>query len=463
MVVPGTMAVVDNFAEITPPISDLVVDFPGVPKVTSPVLSNVRVMGPFVEVPTNLISPQALFARVGEETNKKLLTMFDHESQSIIWMAQRAREKGEKTYNASFKWPSLKVYNSELSKLISSKKSRKRDSAAGLFVFSVQSRVSGVKYPYQWMAMAQQNNWDVLLDAGALGPKDMDSLGLSLYRPDFIITSFYRVFGLDSTGFGCLLIKKSIIGCLQNPNGGTGSGMERLDCNEESGMPGTSQVSQMPAFSGAFTSAQVRNVVETEMDLDNNFERDGASTIFEETESVSVGERGGKEEPDIGIVGGEARKISFANGGKTNNSTLAIGIQNLYENDSTSEICQEGIIEMKESAIRRETECEFRLLERREGNNTRFKGGRFFGMEDKEHVHVVSMDRRVSFIMEDAKPIETFTHNLGDDDASSGGDYEEDDEDWGRREPEIVCRHIDHVNMMGLSKTTYSDISSIGS
>ncbi|KAL0915868.1 hypothetical protein M5K25_013329 [Dendrobium thyrsiflorum] len=511
------------------------------------------------------------------QTNKKLLTIFDHESQSVIWMAQRAREKGAKTYNASFKWPSLKVYNSELRKRILSKKRRKRDSAVGLFVFPVQSRVSGVKYPYQWMAMAQQNNWHVLLDAGSLGPKDMDSLGLSLYRPDFIITSFYRVFGSDPTGFGCLLIKKSIIGCLQNPNGGTGSGMvkitpvfpqylsdsvdglgvldatekDRFDDNEESGIPGTSQVSQMPAFSGAFTSAQVRDLVETEMDQDNSSDRDGASTIFEETESVSVGElmkspifsedessdnslwidlghspfgsensghvnRGNlsspippswfsgrknhkrlspqvpsmknsmyedhvlsfdaailsvshdhldrvkedpkerprtseiHEEPDlVGIAGKEARKSSFANGGKTNNSTSAFGIHNLYENDSTSEICQEGIVEMKESAIRRETECDFRLLERREGNNTRFNGGRFFGMDDKERV--VSMGRRVSFIMEDPKPTEKLECNF--DDASSGGDYE-DDEDWGRREPEIVCRHIDHVNMMGLSKTT---------
>ncbi|KAI0503678.1 hypothetical protein KFK09_014613 [Dendrobium nobile] len=632
---PGIVAVVDNLAETTPPVSDLVVqatmanpmsdvvvfnsntvDIIPPPlrfflplwvllSVTSPVLSNVRVMGPFVEVHINLISPQALFARVGEEifvvaiyrlrammwlgltyskprrvatvvyffpfaftfylvvtlleylnipeneyglvftvsrgsalkllsesypfqTNKKLLTMFDHESQFVIWIAQRAREMVAKTYNASFKWPSLKVYNSELRKLISSKK---RDSAAGLF------------YPYQWMAMEQQNNWHVLLDVGALGPKDMDSLGLSLYRPGFIITSFYSVFGSDPTGFGCLLIKKLIIGCLQNPNGGTGSGMVRISpifpqylSDSVDGLAGFDatekecQVSQMPAFSGAFTSTQVRNVVETEIDQNNSFERDGASTIFEETESVSVGElmkspilsedepsdyslwidlghnpfrsensgriNGGnlpspispswfsgrknhkrlspkvtsmkksmyedqvlsfdatilsvshesKEEPNIGIAGGEARNISFANGGKTNNSTSAIGIQNLYENDSTSEICQEGIMEMKESAIRRETECEFRLLERREGNNTQFNGGRFFGMEDKEHVHVVSMDRRVSFIMEDAKPTETFTHNLGDDDASSGGDYEEDDEDWGRREPEIICRHIDHLD-----------------
>ncbi|KAL0343610.1 UNVERIFIED_CONTAM: hypothetical protein Sangu_1248400 [Sesamum angustifolium] len=48
--------------------------------------------------------------------------------------------------------------------------------------------------------------------------------------------------------------------------------------------------SQLPAFSGAFTSAQVRDVFETEMEHDNSSDRDGTSTIFEETESISVGE-----------------------------------------------------------------------------------------------------------------------------------------------------------------------------
>ncbi|XP_020592079.1 uncharacterized protein LOC110032705 [Phalaenopsis equestris] len=518
------------------------------------------------------------------QTNKKLLTMFDHESQSVTWMAQSAREKGAKAYNASFKWPTLKVCNSELRKLIASKKRRKRDSAVGLFVFPVQSRVSGVKYPYQWMAMAQQNNWHVLLDAGSLGPKDMDSLGLSLYRPDFIITSFYRVFGSDPTGFGCLLIKKSVMGCLQNQNGGTGSGMVRIlpvfpqylsdsvdgldgfdasekdqvDGLEEPLKPGTSRASQMPAFSGAFTSAQVRDVIETEMDQDNSSDRDGASTIFEESESISLGEvmkspifseddssdnslwidlgqspfgsdnsgqlsRGNigsplppswfsgrknpkrvspklpskkspmhedhvlsfdaavlsvshdlervkenqeemphiseiQEEPDNGTAGRRMVKFSSANGGKTG----TFGHQTFQENGSTSEIFQEeGVMGIKESAIRRETEGEFRLLGRREGNNSRFKCGRFYGVEDSDGV--VSTGRRVSFSTEDIKPSERFGHNLDAGEASthnpaaseaaSASDYE-DDQEWSRREPEIICRHIDHVNMLGLNKTT---------
>ncbi|XWS24297.1 hypothetical protein CRYUN_Cryun28dG0088900 [Craigia yunnanensis] len=109
------------------------------------------------------------------------------------------------------------------------------------------------------MAFAQQNNWHVLLDAGSLGPNDMDSLGLSSFRPDFIITSFYRLFGYDPTGFGCLLIKKSVMASLQNQCGHTGSGM-------------------------------VWDIFETAMDHDNSSDRDGASTIFDKAENLSVGD-----------------------------------------------------------------------------------------------------------------------------------------------------------------------------
>ncbi|GLJ32289.1 hypothetical protein SUGI_0649760 [Cryptomeria japonica] len=52
----------------------------------------------------------------------------------------------------------------------------------------------------------------------------MDSLELSLFRPNFIITSFYKVFGSDPTDFGCLFIKNSVLGCLQN-KGNTGTEM----------------------------------------------------------------------------------------------------------------------------------------------------------------------------------------------------------------------------------------------
>ncbi|OVA15445.1 hypothetical protein BVC80_1229g20 [Macleaya cordata] len=532
------------------------------------------------------------------QTNKKLLTMFDYESQSVNWMAQSAKEKGAKIYSAWFKWPTMKLCSTELRKRISNKKRRKKDSAAGLFVFPVQSRVTGAKYSYQWMALAQQNNWHVLLDAGSLGPKDMDSLGLSLFRPDFIITSFYRVFGSDPTGFGCLLIKKSVMGSLRNQCGNAGSGMVRivpvfpqylsdsmdgldgLGARDDDGingaeelMPETNRGLQLPAFSGVFTSAQVSDVFEAEMEQDNSSDRDGASTIFEETESISIGEimrspvfsEDGSSDNSLWIDLGqspfgsdqsenlnkpklgsplpppwftgrksqtrlspklvpkiskspiyddkrlnlgpqEGHVLSFdaavlsvsqdldhlkeipeeeqyaetdpasENGKRETHFKHVKEIQeeptireepkltgsrsSFTENQhgsngkgSTSEICQET----KESAIRRETEGDFRLLGRRE--RTRFGGGgRFFGVEDNEQV--LCMDRRGSFSVDENQK-EQLSHTLepGEVSATTRGESMNDEEDgneqeWGRREPEIICRHLDHVDMLGLNKTT---------
>ncbi|KAI3462784.1 hypothetical protein Pfo_019447 [Paulownia fortunei] len=530
-------------------------------------------------------------------TNKRLLTMFDHESQSVNWMAQSAREKGAKVQSAWFKWPTLKLCSTDLRKQISNKKKRKKDSAVGLFVFPVQSRVTGAKYSYQWMALAQQNNWHVLLDAGALGPKDMDSLGLSLFRPDFIITSFYRVFGYDPTGFGCLLIKKSVMGSLQNQSGHAGSGIVKITpvfplylsdsmdnipgFGEEEEASGNGEVksenrpgSQLPAFSGAFTSAQVRDVFESEMEHDNSSDRDGASTIFEETESISVGEvmkspvfsedessdnslwidlgqsplgsdyaghsnqhkvssplppawfsvrknnkltspnaskllsspmydkelnPGHHEDRHVLSFDAAVRSVSqeldhfkdipeeeqFAERlpasrecrtpdnqhfqeieeepefnksispavkGSSLNHLTSVSNHRSAQNGSASGICVE-----KESAIRRETEGEFRLLERRE--RSRIAGGRFFGIEETEPAG--TKGRRVSFSTEDngrahisqtLEPGELSATSLDDDDYMSNGEYGEQDSERG--EPEIICRHLDHINMLGLNKTT---------
>ncbi|KAJ8764265.1 hypothetical protein K2173_006005 [Erythroxylum novogranatense] len=529
-------------------------------------------------------------------TNKKLLTMFDYESQSVNWMAQSAKEKGAKVYSAWFKWPTLKLCSTDLRKQIASKKRRKKDSAVGLFVFPVQSRVTGAKYSYQWMALAQQNNWHVLLDAGSLGPKDMDSLGLSLFRPDFIVTSFYRVFGYDPTGFGCLLIKKSVMAALQNQSGSTGSGMVKITpeyplylSDSGDGLDGvvgiedgdvtsngdktteTRPGSHLPAFSGAYTSAQVRDVFETEMNQENSSDRDNTSTIFEETECISVGEMMKSpvfsedessdnsfwidlgQSPPGSDSGGQLNKQKmdsplppFWFSGKKNHKRLspkpmskmygsplydgkgvnpgphddnhvlsfdAAVLSVSQELDRVKEVSEEqfnkrgsrqanfheieeepgngnllhpdslsnsGIsrcrlnnltlaaqnhslangsasgLEKKENAIRRETEGEFRLLGRRQVN--RYAATRFFGLEENEHP---SKGRRVSFGAEDnlkecpshtLEPEEIYATSLDDEDYTSNGEYEA--QDWDTKEPEIICRHLDHVNALGLNKTT---------
>ncbi|EAY83723.1 hypothetical protein OsI_38943 [Oryza sativa Indica Group] len=423
------------------------------------------------------------------ETNRRLLTMFDHESQSVSWMAQSARAKGAKTRTAWFRWPTLKLCSTELRKeIVGKRRGRRRDSAVGLFVFPAQSRVTGAKYSYQWMALAQQNGWHVMLDAGALGPKDMDSLGLSLFRPDFIITSFYR----------------------------------------------------LPAFSGVYTSAQVREAFESDPGRDSSSDRDGASTIFEETESISVGEvmrspafsedcssensfwvdvgqsplgseKGGHFKkgklgsplPSSWFAGRKSNKRMSPNlTSRISRSPLYDGQvisfdaavlsvshdadclkedpeEEIYENGrrnhfrQVSEIQEEPEVEEvvcqhamngggdhKESAIRRETEGEFRLLGGRDGNS-RFAGGRLFGVEEIDAG--LSMGRRVSFSTE-ANIIADRLHRASDAAEASGYAFRDDDgcvsdgyddaQDWGRREPEIICRHIDHVDMMGLNRTT---------
>ncbi|KAJ9564420.1 hypothetical protein OSB04_000386 [Centaurea solstitialis] len=439
-------------------------------------------------------------------TNKKLLTMFDHESQSVNWMAQSAKDKGAKVHSAWFKWPTLKPCSTHLRKQILNKKRRKKDSSTGLFVFPVQSRVTGAKYSYQWMALAQQNNWHVLLDAGALGPKDMDSLGLSLFRPDFIITSFYRVFGYDPTGFGCLLIKKSVIGSLQSQSGHAGSGIVKISpvfplylSDSVDGIPGLAGIEDevvgkgdgvseshagalLPAFSGAYTPSQVRDVFETEMDHGNSPDRDGASPIFEETGSFSVGEV--MKSPvfsedessensmwiDLGqsplgsqseIVNSPLAPPSWFSGKKINDKEIDsqphnskvlsfdAAVHNVKKADNFQENSQESFQEHflenqgterkleiseiqeepeskkpKESAvIRRETEGEFRLLGRMEGS------------------------RRVSFGLENDNNRHCDDFYMSDEEYCEGQESE-------RREPEIMCKHLDHVNMSGLNKTT---------
>ncbi|KAJ8438027.1 hypothetical protein Cgig2_030008 [Carnegiea gigantea] len=146
-------------------------------------------------------------------SHKKLVTVYDHESESIGAMISASEKRGAQALAAEFTWPRLRIHSSKLRNMIISKgiRSKKR----GLFSFQLQSRVTGARYSYQWMKVAQEHGWHVLLDACAVGPKDMDSLGLSLFKPDFIVCSFYKVFGENPSGFGCLFVKKSAISILQ--------------------------------------------------------------------------------------------------------------------------------------------------------------------------------------------------------------------------------------------------------
>ncbi|KAK0597480.1 hypothetical protein LWI29_025750 [Acer saccharum] len=157
------------------------------------------------------------------QSSRKLLTVYDYESEAVETMINTSEKKGARVMSAEFTWPRLRIHSAKLKKMVVSKKEKKKK--RGLFVFPLHSRITGVRYPYQWMTIAQENGWHILIDACALGPKDMDSFGLSLFRPDFLVCSFYKIFGENPSGFGCLFVKKSTV---PNLEADTNAGMVSL-------------------------------------------------------------------------------------------------------------------------------------------------------------------------------------------------------------------------------------------
>lgn len=77
-----------------------------------------------------------------------------------------------------------------------------------LFAYPSQSNFSGVQHSLEWIAKAQAKGWDVLLDSAAFAPTNR--LDLSVWKPDFVPLSFYKIFGYP-TGVGCLLARKETL------------------------------------------------------------------------------------------------------------------------------------------------------------------------------------------------------------------------------------------------------------
>ena len=89
-----------------------------------------------------------------------------------------------------------------------------------LFAYPAQSNFSGVKHPLGWIRVAQEEGYDVLLDAAAYVPTN--PLDLRELNPDFVVVSFYKMFGFP-TGVGALIAKTESLRKLHRPwfGGGT--------------------------------------------------------------------------------------------------------------------------------------------------------------------------------------------------------------------------------------------------
>jgi selenocysteine lyase/cysteine desulfurase len=95
------------------------------------------------------------------QSNQNLLTVYDYENEAVKVMIESSKNKGARVMSAEFSWPSLRLKSGKLLKKVRRKRKNKR----GLFVFPLQSRMTGARYSYLWMTMAQENGWHVLLDA----------------------------------------------------------------------------------------------------------------------------------------------------------------------------------------------------------------------------------------------------------------------------------------------------------
>jgi selenocysteine lyase/cysteine desulfurase len=142
------------------------------------------------------------------------LATFDNHN-SVNGIREFARAKGARTAYVPLEAPDLRVAEGLLERYLD-------DAAPGhnLFAYPAQSNFSGVKHPLEWIQLARERGWDVIVDSAAFVPTSR--LDLSAWKPDFVPISFYKMFGYP-TGIGALLARRHALERLQRPwfSGGT--------------------------------------------------------------------------------------------------------------------------------------------------------------------------------------------------------------------------------------------------
>ena len=137
-----------------------------------------------------------------------LLTFDNH--NSVNGIREFARANGATSTYIPMVLPEMRVDEHDLTIQLD----RARPGGQHLFAYPAQSNFSGVQHPLDWIDAAQAKGWDVLLDAAAFTPTNR--LDLGRWRPDFVVQSFYKIFGYP-TGVGCLLARKTALAKLRRP------------------------------------------------------------------------------------------------------------------------------------------------------------------------------------------------------------------------------------------------------
>jgi len=149
-----------------------------------------------------------------DESGEYLLTFDNH--NSVNGIREFCRSKRCRVSYVPITLPDMRVNDTELAEFLAAKPG----GGARLFAYPAQSNFSGVQHPLEWIELAHQSGWDVLLDAAAFTPTNI--LDLRRWRPDFVSQSFYKMFGYP-TGVGCLVARRAALAKLRRPwfSGGT--------------------------------------------------------------------------------------------------------------------------------------------------------------------------------------------------------------------------------------------------
>ncbi len=148
-------------------------------------------------------------------TGGRLLLSTDNHN-SVNGIREFAKRGGASVNYAPLTRPELRIDVAAMNALLA-----QADGARpNLMAFPAQSNFSGVKHPLALVASARAAGWHVLLDAAAFVPSN--GLDLRAVSPDFVVMSFYKMFGYP-TGVGCLLVRNETLKSLRRPwfGGGT--------------------------------------------------------------------------------------------------------------------------------------------------------------------------------------------------------------------------------------------------
>ncbi|MDQ2716551.1 MAG: aminotransferase class V-fold PLP-dependent enzyme [Chloroflexota bacterium] len=136
------------------------------------------------------------------------LTFDNH--NSVNGIREFARRCGAQITYVPVVLPDMCVARDDLLQVLE----RGRSAEHRLFAYPAQSNFSGMQHPLAWIEEAQARGWDVLLDAAAFVATNR--LDLGRWHPDFVVLSFYKMFGYP-TGVGCLLARREALARLRRP------------------------------------------------------------------------------------------------------------------------------------------------------------------------------------------------------------------------------------------------------